>query len=330
MLRRREAGRAVDGHGDLHLDHVWFPDDTGPPVIIDCIEFDAELRRIDVAAELAFFAMDAAYRGREDLGEHLLAHYAALSDDYELFGVVDYHILHRALVRASVAAVAAAESEIGDAQRSAALASARRHLDLVVGRLERPSRAVVLLTTGLPGSGKSTVASATARFLDGVVISSDRVRKHRAGLRATERADASPGKGLYTKEQTEAVYAGLLDRAEPVVASGRPVVLDATYSTAAQRAAVQARATRWQVPVLLMAVRCPETVTLERIEARSRDPERVSDAGPEVYRSQKARYEEPSDWPESERIDVDTSRGDWVAALEADLLRVRENARGPG
>lgn len=321
VVARRDAGRAVDGHGDLHLDHVWYPEEAGPPVVIDCIEFDAELRRIDVAGELAFFTMDAAYRGREDLGEHLLSSYASIADDYRLYDVVDYHVLHRALVRASVAAVACGEEEIDETQRARAAESARRHLEMVAERLDRPPRALIVSTTGLPGTGKSTVAAAAARALGGVVISSDRVRKHRAGLAPTERGDAEPETGLYTAEQTEAVYAGLLQRARPVLASGRPVVLDATYSRASQRAAVRAEAEAHGVAALLLDVRCAEATTLARIEARLRDPERVSDAGVEVYQRRKEAFESPSEWPPATRIPVDTARDDWPETLRAALER---------
>jgi len=321
LLARRAAGRAVDGHGDLHLDHVWYPEDEGPPVVIDCIEFDAELRRIDVAAELAFFTMDASYRGREDLGERLLSCYAALGDDYALYDVVDYHILHRALVRASVAAVACSEEEIEEPQRARAAESARRHLAMVDERLDRPSRALIVSTTGLPGTGKSTVAAAAARALGGVVISSDRVRKHRAGLAPTDRGDADPETGLYTPEQTEAVYSGLLERARPVLASGRPVVLDATYSRASRRAAVRAQAEALGVEALLLDVRCPESTTLARIEARLRDPQRVSDAGVEVYQRRKEAFEDPSEWPSATRIPVDTARENWREELTVALER---------
>lgn len=330
VLARREAGRAVDGHGDLHLDHVWYPEDAGPPVVIDCIEFDADLRRIDVAGELAFFTMDAAYRGREDLGEHLLSSYAALADDYDLYDVVDYHVLHRALVRASVAAVACGEEEIDEAQRGRAAESARRHLEMVDERLDRRSRALIVLTTGLPGTGKSTVAAAAARALGGVVISSDRVRKHRAGLAPTERGDAGPDAGIYTAEQTEAVYAGLLERSRPVLASGRPVVLDATYAQASRRAAVRAHAEALGVTALLLDVRCAEATTLARIEARLRDSERISDAGVEVYQRRKEAFEGPSEWPSATRIPVDTTHDDWPEGLRAALERAAGFLSGAG
>ena len=61
--RRRLAGRAVDGHGDLHLQHLWYERDDADPIAIDCLEFSEALRRIDAAAEVAFPAMDLRYRG---------------------------------------------------------------------------------------------------------------------------------------------------------------------------------------------------------------------------------------------------------------------------
>ena len=118
--RRRRAGRAVDAHGDLHLDHVWFETDTSPPILIDCIEFNEDLRRIDAASELAFLAMDLGYRGRNDLADGVLSTYATHTDDYGLFAVVDLFSAYRALVRAKVAALAAGQDSIAAEQRARA------------------------------------------------------------------------------------------------------------------------------------------------------------------------------------------------------------------
>ena len=96
---RRRGGFAVEGHGDLHLDHIWFEPD-GEVLLIDCLEFNEALRRIDRASEVAFLAMDLRYRGRLDLAECFLASYAAATDDYGIFPVVDFYAAYRALVRA--------------------------------------------------------------------------------------------------------------------------------------------------------------------------------------------------------------------------------------
>src|SRR5262249_46012030 len=108
--RRRRDGRAVDGHGDLHLQHVWFERDHADPIAIDCLEFSESLRRIDAAADAAFLAMDLRYRGASSLAGRFLRSYARESDDFDLYSVVDYFLSYRAGVRAKVAALAARDA----------------------------------------------------------------------------------------------------------------------------------------------------------------------------------------------------------------------------
>jgi len=242
-----------------------------------------------------------------------------MTDDYGLYGVVDYHILHRALVRAGVAAVATGEDEIEEAQRAEAARSASRHVAWMAEWWDRPSRAVVLLTSGLPGTGKSTVAAEAADAIDGVAIASDRVRKHLAGVPADAHQPDAPGGEMYSAEMNAAVYAGLLERAEPVIASGRPVILDATYSKAADRAHVRAFCEEHGVRGILLDVRCAEATTLDRLEARLADPDRLSDAGPAVYRAGRDAYESPDEWDEDDRLVVETDREGWGERLGAAL-----------
>src|SRR5690606_4039925 len=42
---RRRAGRIVDGHGDVHLQHAWFEPGCPEPLLVDCIEFRDDLRQ---------------------------------------------------------------------------------------------------------------------------------------------------------------------------------------------------------------------------------------------------------------------------------------------
>jgi aminoglycoside phosphotransferase family enzyme/predicted kinase len=328
--RRRVVGRAVDGHGDLHLDHVYFLPGAREPIAIDCIEFNDELRQVDVAAELAFFAMDLAYRDRADLGERFLRCYAARRDDFDLYAVIDWHILHRALVRAAVAGIAAMEPEIEPHKRRAAAASANAHLALVEARLRHFAHPALILMCGRVGTGKSTVAETVADTLNGVVISSDRTRKQLAGLRAHDRAQASIDEGIYTKERTQAVQHGLLERAEPILRSGRSAVLDATHSRREWRDLARHFAGERGYPALLIEVRCSDAVALERLARRERDPDRISDAGPELFAESRRRFEAPSEWPPDDQLVVHNDSDAWQEALRADLdpwLRTRIQPR---
>lgn len=321
---RRAHGRAVDGHGDLHLDHVWFEHGPEEPIAIDCIEFNEELRRIDVAAELAFTVMDLAYRGRPDLAERLLDAYAEATDDYRLFDVVDFHIAHRALVRASVAGVASREDELDLEQRSAAAASAAEHLEFTAAGLFSERVGALVVVCGIVGTGKSTVARAAGEELSGVVIASDRVRKRLAGLAPTARAGAAPGEGIYDEASTRRVYEALLERARPVVESGRIAILDATHSRRDQRDATRHWAEARGLPMLLLEARCDANETRRRLALREEDPSRVSDAGVAFHAESVRRFEPTDEWPGALRAVIHTDAADWRECL-ARALRVLRN-----
>jgi aminoglycoside phosphotransferase family enzyme/predicted kinase len=316
---RYAAGRAVNGHGDLHLQHVWFERDDDEPIAIDCVEFDAELRRIDGASEVAFLSMDLRYRGAEALAERFLRSYAAERDDYELYRVVDWFESYRAAVRAKVAAIAAGEQEIDASQRERACDSARRHLDLALRVLEAERRPSLVLVCGAVGTGKSTLASALAERLDAVVIGSDRVRKHQLGLPSGQRAPEA----AYRPAAKRAVYEALLARADAVIASGRTAILDATWGERAERLRAHAFASARRVRAHLVETRAAASVARARLERRARQGRDASDAGPELYDASVAGFEPPVEWPAARRHVIETHSDDWRAGLAplADALR---------
>ena len=308
---RRVEGRAVDGHGDLHLAHVWFEADDTDPLCIDCIEFSDRLRQIDAASEVAFMAMDLRYRGHTDLADRFLRRYAADSDDFQLYSVVDYFLSYRAAVRAKVAAIAAVETEVPDAQRRAARASASRHLDLAIDALFSRGPGAVVVMAGVVGTGKSTAAQEVAEGLGGTaVISADLIRKRLAGLDPLDRTDAALDAGIYTEDITQRVYRGLLDRAESVVGSGRVAILDATFSDPDQRSRAAAFATAQDVPFLIIETRCGEAGVRQRLEDRERRGLDASDAGPAFYAESVSRYV-PVRTQEGGHLVVDTEAPSW-------------------
>jgi aminoglycoside phosphotransferase family enzyme/predicted kinase len=321
--QRRLAGLAVDGHGDVHLQHVWFESEAPEPVLIDCVEFDANLRRSDAANEVAFLAMDLSYRGRRDLAARFLRRYAEARDDFGLFSVVDAFQAYRAAVRAKVAALAASDSGIGSEQRVAARGSAERHLALARESVATPAAGALVLVCGTVGVGKSSAAQALADRTAGVVISSDRTRKHLAGIPPEEHRAAAPDRGLYAPEQVERVYRALLERAGPVLDSGRVAILDATFARAEERARARAWAAQRGAPALLLEVDCDEAVTRQRLERRSRLGRDPSDAGPELVAISRERFEAASEWNAPDRYGLRTDREDWAEALEPIARRLR-------
>jgi aminoglycoside phosphotransferase family enzyme/predicted kinase len=320
LERRRREGRAVDAHGDLHLQHIWLePVGEGIRIsLIDCIEFSDALRQIDAASELAFLAMDLDYRGAPQLGERFLRKVAALRDDFGLYDVVDWFAAYRAAVRAKVAALAAQDAAIEAAQRARAAESVAKHVALARALLRPSAVAPLFVVCGSVGTGKSTVAEHVADLGEGVVISSDRTRKALAGLAPESRAHAHAGAALYADAATERVYAALLERAEPVLRSGRAAVLDATFAQAAQRDAARAFAARLGARAVLVEVTCAEDVARARVAQRAARGADPSDAGPELVAPSRARFEPPREWPPADALAIATdvlSPEDVVSAL---------------
>lgn len=101
--RRASNGYVREAHGDLHLGNVvWL---NAAPRLFDPIEFNDDLRCIDVAADLAFLVMDLAARDRGELAARLVERYVAITGDDVLPELLPYHVTQRALVRAKVAMI---------------------------------------------------------------------------------------------------------------------------------------------------------------------------------------------------------------------------------
>jgi aminoglycoside phosphotransferase family enzyme/predicted kinase len=312
--QRRLEGRAVEGHGDLHLQHVWYESDAAEPLVIDCLEFNERLRRIDAAAEVAFTAMDLEYRHQRVLAERFLGVYAAECDDFGLYHVVDYFESYRAAVRAKVAALAARDPEIAAPQRDRAAESARRHLELAARALEPRRPATLVLVGGIVGTGKSTASRLLARLAGAPVVATDRVRRSCAAPEAG--AASGLDQGLYAPEQRERVYAGVLERAEWVLASGRSAILDATWSARADRQRAGELAHRLGARLVFVETRCPAELARRRLARREAAGGDASDAGPSFYAASAARFEPWSGAEEGPRRLLDTDQAGWEAGLE--------------
>lgn len=291
---RVRAGRVRDGHGDLRLEQFYLID--GKPVILDCIEFNDRFRYGDVCSDLAFLSMDLAFRGRVDLAERLLATYARESNDYDLFRLADFYESYRAFVRAKIAIFVKAARD------------ARRYLLLALSGprppLGRPSLTAV---GGLPASGKSTLADWLGGRLSAPIVESDRTRKHLAGVAPTASLGSAAFAGSYSAEFTERVYKELLGRADAVLASGRPAVLDANFPTARHREQARALARARGVPFRFVECQAPPALCLERLRRRESQPG-ISDARAGIFEELRARYEPVRELAEDERLRVDTSR----------------------
>jgi aminoglycoside phosphotransferase family enzyme len=136
VAARQEEGLTRDCHGDLHTRNIFLLNDPQP---FDCIDFNDDLRQIDVLNEVAFLCMDLDASGRRDLSAIFLIRYN------ELFPVVRtkeeeklflYFESYRANVRAKVNSYRARTAVTLD-ERDAALRQAEKYLWLMKEYLEQ-------------------------------------------------------------------------------------------------------------------------------------------------------------------------------------------------
>ena len=98
--RRFEAGRIVEGHGDLRPEHICLERD---PVIFDCLEFDRRLRTLDAADELAFLSMQCDRLGAPFVGVILFDTYTTITGDAPPERLINFYKSYRAAVWARLA-----------------------------------------------------------------------------------------------------------------------------------------------------------------------------------------------------------------------------------
>lgn len=315
---RMRAGAIRDGHGDLRLEHVFLREGGEGFDVIDGIEFSEEYRFADRCADVAFLAMDLARLGRADLAERFVARYARASNDFDLYGVLDFYESYRACIRAKVALLGPDGPE-----------RARPYLLVADGARRRTilPPALVVVAGGI-ASGKSSIAERLADEIGAPIVDADRTRKHLLGVEPTEHACAPAWQGAYDPLFTERVYAEVLRRADVVLASGRPVVVDASFRSAALRARARGLASAHNVPFRLVECVAPAATCAARV-ARRRPQESVSDATPELVETFLASFEavNASELCPLEHVRIDTG-GPLARALDAARTVVATWPRG--
>jgi len=99
LEERAAAGRIVDGHGDLRPEHVYL---TSPPRVLDRLDFDAELRRVDWLEDIALLAVDLERLGRPWIATALTRALGARLDDPPSAALTRFYRAWRALLRAQL------------------------------------------------------------------------------------------------------------------------------------------------------------------------------------------------------------------------------------
>lgn len=305
--QRAATGHVRDGHGDLRLEHVYV-EPSGAVTVLDGIEFNERFRFADVCADVAFLSMDLAAHGRVDLAERLVAKYARASNDFDLYALVDFYQSYRGFVRGKVAAMLADDAGVDEPTRRLAAGEARRYYLNALAASHRPLLlpAVVAVGGGI-ASGKSTLAERIADAMSAPIVDADRTRKAMVGVAPLRPLSEPAWQGAYDPRFTNDVYAEVRRRAGVVLASGRPVVLDASFRSADMRRKARELASAHGVPFRFVECRAGDDVCRARLAKRA-EQRGVSDGRLAIFDAFAASFERVDELPSSEHIVVDTAR----------------------
>jgi len=293
-------GRIVDGHGDLLADDIFCLPQG--PEILDCLEFDDQLRYVDTIDDVAFLAMDLEFLGRKDLAEFFLDHYSRLAADPAPRSLKDFYIAYRALVRAKVDCVRFTQGHRD------AVEDASRHMNIALEHLRTCSVRVALVGGG-PGTGKTTLAHGLADLVGAHVISTDEVRKDLLASGAIGGSSGVLDAGLYSVDNVAAVYDEVLRRAHLHLANGESVILDGTWRDPRRRDQVRQLAT--QTHSFGLELRCETAANTAARRVAARPADHISQATPEIA----CALAGSGDWAEAHPID--TSRAPSESARAA-------------
>jgi len=276
-------GRYVEGHGDLRPEHIYL---LKKPAVIDCIEFSADLRRVDILDELCFLGMECDHLGHPAIGERIVNRYMQRTSDRPPSSLGSFYKTYRAVVRAKVWAIRSSQA-VGDL-RLEYLAAASSYLQQADSYQHDLTERQLIVICGLMGSGKSTLAQALAEPLGAQLLQTDAIRKV---LYPTGASELPFGTGIYQEQHRAAVYAEMFRQAAASLDTGQSVILDGAFVAAAQRQAVRNLAVAHGAKLTLIRCHCPRQVALDRLAHRNRRGDSPSDGRGELYDQQAANWE---------------------------------------
>jgi aminoglycoside phosphotransferase family enzyme len=126
---RMRSNRIRDCHGDLHSGNIFVTDKI---CIFDAIEFNDRFQYSDVAADVAFLAMDLDYQQRSDLAEYFIERYIQYSEDTRLSLLLPFYKCYRAYVRGKVLSFRLDDPNINTEEKEAATKEASAYFNLAV------------------------------------------------------------------------------------------------------------------------------------------------------------------------------------------------------
>jgi aminoglycoside phosphotransferase family enzyme/predicted kinase len=298
LQARKQTGFVRECHGDLHLANMVLVDTSVR--LFDCLEFNDELRWIDVASDIAFTYQDLLAQHRPGLAHWFVNEVLALSGDYASAPLLRFYAVYRALVRAKVAMVHYLQH--GEPKEHALQCIA------LAEQLAAPAALQLTITHGVSGCGK-TYASDRLLQDDALPatlrLRTDVERKRAFHVPALASSACGLNAGVYSPQANEATYTHLLAMTDVLLNAGWSVLVDGTFLHRAQRDAFRQLARRHHARFSVLAPGASQEVLRKRIQERAQREDDASEASLQVLDAQLAVLEplQPDEpvWPATEQ-----------------------------
>lgn len=325
FIKRLQNGWIRDCHGDLRLEHINLS--NSDICIYDCIEFNEKFRYIDIASDAAFLSMDLDYNGYYKLSEFFIGEISGLMTDNSINDVLDFYKCYRAIVRGKVETLKSLEPEVPEEERRRARKNADTFYKMALKYALFGSKPVTIVTFGVIGTGKSTIAKALSEELSFNVITSDIVRKRISGIPKFERKYEGYDTGIYSKDVTEKTYNEMFDIAEDIIKNGKSVIIDASFSKKKWRKKLVELTKKLDSILYFIHTKAPKPVIEQRLSAREVEEKTISDARLEILDRFISYYEKPAEISSKILITIDTSKpvSDNISYVFNELLRRNHN-----
>jgi len=300
--KRKENGFIRECHGDLHLRNIVVHNQRVMP--FDGIEFNDNLRWVDVISELAFLLMDLDDHNHYDLSRRLLNRYLQLSGDYEGLNILRFYQMYRAMVRAKVAGLQQLQKSNEDGSLSLEI---ENYLKLAL-KYTQSVTPKLIITVGRSGSGKTYVSQKLLEQYSIIRIRSDVERKRLFGMTETTRNNSGIDKGIYNKDATLKTYQHLLELSDTIVNAGFSVIVDAAFLKQNLRRLFYDFAEKKNIPFRILFCDTSEEIQRQRLVERQQLNKDASDADLTILEQQLLHYEPLTGDENDVTITIDTSR----------------------
>jgi aminoglycoside phosphotransferase family enzyme/predicted kinase len=328
--KRIKKGFICECHGDLHSGNIVIDKKI---YIFDCIEFNKRFRNIDIASDIGFLAMDLDIQSYPYLSSYLIEKYIQKSKDQDILKILNFYKCYRAYVRGKVIGFKLNDVNTERSEKDKIKNTAKKYFRLaeyyakiISLQIKEKEGPLLFITTGLTGTGKSTIARKISFDYNAEILSTDMLRKEIEDIDLYERHHEPYNKGLYSPEKMRNVYEKLLKKSDLYLKNNKNIILDGTFRNEELRSKAKKIGEKNNAIILLIYCNCPEKIVRQYLNKRI-EKKSISDGRWEIYIKQKDTYQKPDIKDNVIEIDISNKSFEYQIKIFNKIYRyIKENS----